>query len=127
MAKFASTWLLILIAVAVSTLGFIGAGQEDAPGVALLGGIAGFVLVVCALRNLGVIKPGLALPIIALGFGLTAVLLSIRLLADGEFGSRPWIAAIGVVVGAALTGVGVWRYRAVSPAPTRPSESEHLR
>jgi hypothetical protein len=120
--KFASTWLLFLMAAALAVVFFLAGNGMDAPGVVAVGLAFAFLFVLYGLYNMGVVKPGYPGSIAGLVFGVAAITLSLVLLFDGEFGTRPWSAIIGVIAGGSLTGWAIRRIRALRMAPEKSPE-----
>lgn len=111
-----STLLLILIGMAAgAAMCWVGIA-EDAPGMCVLGLATAFVLILLGIRNAGMVKKQHFLPIILFCFGLGAVVLSIVLLLDGEFGESPGFALIGVALGIAMICTAIALLRKRKPA-----------
>lgn len=108
-----SALLPILIGVAVGFLLSILGDADDAPGLSLIGLIAGFLLIMWGIHNTGVIKKGYPMPILLLCFGVGGILFSVVLLLDGEFGKAPGIVLVGVALGLILLVIGMIRLRKV--------------
>lgn len=101
-----SALLLIVTGVAVGALLLVFGYAADAPGMCLIGLSLAFLLIMRGVYNAGIIKKGFLAPILLFCFGAGAVALSIALLVNGEFEDSPWLALVGVALGALLIVLG---------------------
>lgn len=106
-----ATFLPILIGIAIGTVLFIIGYSEDAPGMCLVGISIAFVLIMWGIYNGGMIKKGFLVPLLFFCFGAGGIVLSIVLLLDGELENSPWLALVGIALGAALIIIGAVRLR----------------
>ncbi len=97
----------ILAGLAVAALLFFLGNAQDAPGLSLIGFVAGFLLILWGIYNAGVLKKEFILPLLLLCFGPGGVTLSIALLLDGEFGDATWLGYTGIALGVLLLVLGI--------------------
>lgn len=103
--------LPIILGIIIGGLLFAIGDSDDAPGLSAIGLSVGFVLIILGINNSGVIKKGLLAPILLLFFAAFIALITTSVLLDGEFGSKPWYSAFGVVAAIVLLLTGLLRIR----------------
>ncbi|NLY10740.1 MAG: hypothetical protein GX020_03515 [Firmicutes bacterium] len=97
----------IILGIVTGGMLFVLGETNDAPGMCAIGVALGFILVMVGAVQAGIIKKRLLVPIILLFFSIFATMLTIALLAEGEFGSQPWISSIGFGLAIVLLLIGL--------------------
>lgn len=101
-----AVFLPILVGMIIGVVLFLWGDAQDAPGICLAGIAIAFVLCMWGIRNAGVLKSNFFAPILLLSFGVGGIILTLVLLFDGEFGTVPGIAAVGIILSMALLAIG---------------------
>lgn len=97
----------LLIGILISSVFFYLANLDDAPGLAALGLMIGFLVNMVGISNAKIIKQGWLVPFIFVMLGAFVLLMTIVLLIDGEFNHEPRLSLIGFGTATILLGSAV--------------------
>lgn len=97
----------LLIGILISSVFFYLANLDDAPGLAALGLMIGFLVGMVGISNAKIIKQGWLVPFIFVMLGAFVLLMTIVLLIDGEFNHEPRLSLIGFGTATILLGSAV--------------------
>ena len=105
-----SVLMPIISGIIIGAALFVLGAMEDAPGLSLIGIIIAFLLILWGVCKAGIISKGQYMNIVPLFFGVIFLVMSVVLKFDGELDEAPDSFFIGLLIGAALLGFGIYKW-----------------